>query len=147
MTPGEIQQRYGMHRDMIGGGWLKLKPGQVTDDTQMALTMGQAIIDSGGWNAPAAAMLRRLAQVKPVDVGNTCRRDPALPDRRHAGRARETKATPATAPACATCRWRWRRCMTTTPSPGQPGTRSSHDQSFRTGLALAHDAHLLRGGG
>ena len=75
MTPGEIQQRYGMHRDMIGGGWLKLKPGQVTDDTQMALTLGQSIIDSGGWNAPAAAdAFADWLKSKPVDVGNTCRR-------------------------------------------------------------------------
>jgi len=75
MTPGEIQQRYGMHRDMIGGGWLKLKPGQVTDDTQMALTLGQAVIDSGGWSAPAAAdAFVAWLKSKPIDVGNTCRR-------------------------------------------------------------------------
>ena len=75
MTPGEIQHAYGMHRDMIGGGWLKLRPGQVTDDTQMALALGQAIVASGGWNARAAAdAFADWLKSKPVDVGNTCRR-------------------------------------------------------------------------
>lgn len=46
MTPVEIQHAYGMHRDMVGGGWLKLKPGQVTDDTQMALAL--ATLDDDG---------------------------------------------------------------------------------------------------
>ncbi|MDP2026561.1 ADP-ribosylglycohydrolase family protein [Sulfuriferula sp.] len=39
MMPAEIQHAYGIHRDMVGGGWLKLKPGQITDDTQMSLAL------------------------------------------------------------------------------------------------------------
>ena len=75
MTPAEIQHRYGMHRDMIGGGWLKLKPGQITDDTQMSLALGQSILDSGGWNAVAAAdAFVAWLKSRPKDVGNTCRR-------------------------------------------------------------------------
>lgn len=75
MMPAEIQHAYGMHRDIIGGGWLKLKPGQVTDDTQMALALGQAILASGGWNAVAAAdAFVGWLKSKPLDVGNTCRR-------------------------------------------------------------------------
>ena len=75
MMPYEIQHAYGMHRDMIGGGWLKLKPGQITDDTQMSLALGQSIIDSGGWNAVAAAdAFVAWLKTRPVDVGNTCRR-------------------------------------------------------------------------
>ncbi|OGU24153.1 MAG: ADP-ribosyl-[dinitrogen reductase] hydrolase [Hydrogenophilales bacterium RIFOXYD1_FULL_62_11] len=75
MMPSEIQHAYGMHRDMIGGGWLKLKPGQITDDTQMSLALGQSIIDSGGWSATAAAdAFVAWLKTRPVDVGNTCRR-------------------------------------------------------------------------
>jgi ADP-ribosyl-[dinitrogen reductase] hydrolase len=75
MMPSEIQHSYGMHRDMIGGGWLKLKPGQVTDDTQMSLALGQSIIASGGWNPTAAADAFVVwLKSKPADVGNTCRR-------------------------------------------------------------------------
>ena len=44
MTPREIAAEYGVHSRMIGGGWLKLKPGQVTDDTEMALCIGRAIL-------------------------------------------------------------------------------------------------------
>jgi ADP-ribosyl-[dinitrogen reductase] hydrolase len=75
MTPAEIQHAYGMHRDLVGGGWLKLKPGQITDDTQMSLALAQSIIDSGGWNATAAAdAFVAWLKTRPVDVGNTCRR-------------------------------------------------------------------------
>jgi ADP-ribosyl-[dinitrogen reductase] hydrolase len=75
MTPREIQERHGTHRDIIGGGWLKLKPGQVTDDTQMSLALGQAILEVGGWDARAAAdSFVTWLKSKPADIGNTCRR-------------------------------------------------------------------------
>jgi len=75
MTVGEIQRQYGELRDIIGGGWLKLKAGAVTDDTQMSLALGNAILEAGGWDLNKiaehwAAWLRS----KPIDVGNTCRR-------------------------------------------------------------------------
>lgn len=35
MTQREIYHRYGEVNDLIGGGWLHLRPGEVTDDTQM----------------------------------------------------------------------------------------------------------------
>jgi len=75
MTPGEIAAQYGVHSRMIGGGWLKLRPGQVTDDTEMALCIGRAIIAYPDWSVNAvcdefAAWLKRV----PVDVGNTTRR-------------------------------------------------------------------------
>jgi ADP-ribosyl-[dinitrogen reductase] hydrolase len=75
MTPAQIRTRYGIHRDIIGGGWLGLQPGQVTDDTEMALALGQAIVDCGGWDLQAVAdsFVAWLAG-QPVDVGNTCYR-------------------------------------------------------------------------
>lgn len=33
----EIRRKYGTVKDMIGGGSLDLKPGEVTDDTQMTI--------------------------------------------------------------------------------------------------------------
>ena len=75
MTPREIGALYGLHRDIIGGGWLKLKPGQVTDDTQMALALGHSIIADGGFSPRAAAeSFAAWLKTKPVDVGATCRR-------------------------------------------------------------------------
>lgn len=37
MTAAEIAAKYRTFRDIVGGGWLRLKPGQVTDDTEMAI--------------------------------------------------------------------------------------------------------------
>ncbi|MDP1898627.1 MAG: ADP-ribosylglycohydrolase family protein, partial [Sulfurimicrobium sp.] len=73
MTPREIQSRYGTHRDISGGGWLRLVPGQVTDDTEMSLHLGQAIIESKGWNLNAIAdSIATWLKSRPVDVGATC---------------------------------------------------------------------------
>lgn len=75
MSAKQIQKRFGLHRDIVGGGWLGLAPGQVTDDTEMALAVGRAIVQHGGWN-PQAVADNFLAWLEggPVDVGNTCRR-------------------------------------------------------------------------
>jgi len=86
MRPREIAAQYGVHRDIIGGGWLKLARGQVTDDTTMSLALGDALLQGG------SQALRQQAQggdtltrgigdayvrwfkSRPVDCGNTCRR-------------------------------------------------------------------------
>ena len=86
MRPREIALQYGVHRHILGGGWLKLARGQVTDDTTMSLALGAALLEGG------SAALQRHAQgddtlvhsigdafvhwlrSKPVDCGNTCRR-------------------------------------------------------------------------
>ena len=76
MTPGEIRQQYGIHREMIGGGWLRLKSGQVTDDTTMSLALGDAILARGHVDAKAAAdAFDAWMRAKPVDIGNTVRRN------------------------------------------------------------------------
>jgi len=75
MMPREIQHQYGTHRDIIGGGWLKIKAGRVTDDTEMSLALGRALIASKGWNAVAVAdSFVAWLKSRPIDIGNTCRR-------------------------------------------------------------------------
>jgi ADP-ribosyl-[dinitrogen reductase] hydrolase len=80
LTPREIALRYahqgGVHREIEGGGWLRLRPGQVTDDTTMALALGEAILAEGGRVEPAAVARAFDAwmRAKPVDIGNTVRR-------------------------------------------------------------------------
>ena len=75
LMPREIRAQYGTHRDITGGGWLRLKPGQVTDDTEMSLYLGQSILDCGGWNLTAVAdAFAAWLKSRPVDVGATCRR-------------------------------------------------------------------------
>ncbi|MBI5937334.1 MAG: ADP-ribosyl-[dinitrogen reductase] hydrolase [Betaproteobacteria bacterium] len=75
MSTREIESEYGVHERMVGGGWLKLKPGQVTDDTTMALALGESILNSGGIDARSIAeAFDAWMRAKPVDIGNTVRR-------------------------------------------------------------------------
>lgn len=75
MSPALIRRRYGVHRDMIGGGWLGLEAGQVTDDTQMSLALAQAIIDCHGWHVRTVAdYFLAWMDSNPPDIGNTTRR-------------------------------------------------------------------------
>ena len=77
LTPREIKYQYGIHREIRGGGWLNIKPGQVTDDTTMALALGAAILADGG-EVHALSCARTFdawMRGKPVDIGNTVRRN------------------------------------------------------------------------
>lgn len=87
MRPREILLTYGTHRDIVGGGWLKLARGQVTDDTTMSLALGEALLAGGASGITALrdgqddALVRRIGdayvawwRAGPVDCGNTCRR-------------------------------------------------------------------------
>ena len=79
MTPREIQTVYGVHREMTGGGWLRLRRGQVTDDTEMSLALGNAILCAGRVEAGAiAAAFSDWMRGKPVDIGHTVRRGISL---------------------------------------------------------------------
>ncbi len=75
MTPGEIRATYRVHRKIIGGGWLYLKPGEVTDDTEMSLALGRALLSAGSWDLKGVAdNFLAWMKSKPVDIGATCRR-------------------------------------------------------------------------
>jgi len=67
--------------DMIGGGPFRLKPGEWTDDTSMALCLAESLIDRRGFD-PADQMARYLrwyrqgylsSTGKCFDIGNTVR--------------------------------------------------------------------------
>ena len=76
MTPREIAAQYRVHDSIRGGGWLRLKAGQVTDDTSMSLALGRAILACDG-RVDAHAAARAFddwMRAKPVDIGNTVRR-------------------------------------------------------------------------
>ncbi len=75
MTPAEIRARYRVHRRFVGGGWLGLRPGQVTDDTEMSLCIARALVGARGWDLPGIAdQFAAWMKGKPVDIGATCRR-------------------------------------------------------------------------
>lgn len=75
MTPLEIQNQFKVHRAIVGGGWLHLKPGRVTDDTEMSLCVARAIVAHQGWNLGAIAdNFVSWMRGKPIDIGSTCRK-------------------------------------------------------------------------
>ena len=75
MTPAQIRNRFGVLREIVGGGWLKLSPGQVTDDTEMTLCVARGIVRSERWDLkPIADRFAKWLSGNPADVGATCRR-------------------------------------------------------------------------
>ena len=105
MTPAEIRDRYGVLREIVGGGWLKLSPGQVTDDTEMTLCVARGIVGSAGWDlGPIADRFAHWLSEAPADVGATCRRGieeyiekgrlEASPDERGAGNGAAMRVAP-----------------------------------------------------
>ena len=59
--------------EFIGGGWLKLAPGEVTDDTQQALILAESLTESGLDLDRLAAGLIAWFRGDPKDIGNTTR--------------------------------------------------------------------------
>lgn len=82
MTQAEITRRYGGEvRDMVGGGWLSLRPGETTDDTAMTLAVAEGIAENP--ENPIPGIGRRFIDwyiSKPKDVGLTCARVITLAD-------------------------------------------------------------------
>ncbi|PVV07446.1 MAG: ADP-ribosyl-[dinitrogen reductase] hydrolase [gamma proteobacterium symbiont of Ctena orbiculata] len=75
LTPREIREKHGIHDRILGGGWLRLKAGQVTDDTEMSLALGESILAHGGVeDAAVAEAFSQWMRTKPIDIGNTVRR-------------------------------------------------------------------------
>lgn len=75
MSAEEIRMKYaGEVREMIGGGWLNLKPGEITDDTEMTLAVAEGIAETP--HNPIQTIGRRFIEwydSNPKDIGNCCR--------------------------------------------------------------------------
>jgi ADP-ribosyl-[dinitrogen reductase] hydrolase len=75
MTKGEIAAQYGVHRNIVGGGWLRLTSGRATDDTEMALLLGRSLVRKGQIDThDICEEFAAWLKAGPIDVGNTCRR-------------------------------------------------------------------------
>ena len=75
MTAEEILAKYGAPVcEMVGGGWLSVVPGEVTDDTQMTLAVAEGIVENPEMPIPTIGK-RFIAwhDSRPKDIGNTCR--------------------------------------------------------------------------
>lgn len=74
MDRATIRRDYGQLRDIVGGGWLRVAPGEITDDTQMALCIARSIAARGGFDAAdIAARFVGWFRSHPKDIGNTTR--------------------------------------------------------------------------
>jgi ADP-ribosyl-[dinitrogen reductase] hydrolase len=70
----EVAERFGFHRDITGGGWLGLRPGEVTDDTQMACCIAHSLVACRGFVArDIAERFVAWYRSQPPDIGNTTR--------------------------------------------------------------------------
>lgn len=84
MAVGDIKAKYGVVDGLIGGGWLDLQPGDVTDDTEMSICVMQALEDEARHNDRFKRPWRFKRTVAekfilwldrgPKDVGGACRR-------------------------------------------------------------------------
>jgi ADP-ribosyl-[dinitrogen reductase] hydrolase len=71
----EVAERYGgTLRKMVGGGQLRLKPGETTDDTAMATALAESLVAGGDFNVDdVAARYVAWLSSNPKGVGNITR--------------------------------------------------------------------------
>lgn len=77
MHANQIKKEFGQVTDIIGGGWLNLKPGEVTDDTQMTICIMAALIGKSTDEDFTNLCVRNFIKwykSKPKDIGNQCRK-------------------------------------------------------------------------
>lgn len=73
MTATEIKESHGEVRDMLGGGWLDLKIGDITDDTEMTIHVAIGILENPNNPIPAVGeQFKKWLISKPKDIGLTC---------------------------------------------------------------------------
>jgi ADP-ribosyl-[dinitrogen reductase] hydrolase len=73
MAPELIKASIGVHRDITGGGWLELEPGEVTDDTEMTLCVARSLVECQSFNMEDIANKFVVWYDDPVDIGSTVR--------------------------------------------------------------------------
>lgn len=82
MSEEQIKKNFGKVTDIIGGGWLNLKAGEVTDDTQMSMCVMNALMrtlnehDPMGYSFMMECRKEFIKWYKsgPKDVGGQCAR-------------------------------------------------------------------------
>lgn len=82
MSEEQIKNKFGKVTDIIGGGWLNLKAGEITDDTQMTMCIMNALMRTLNEDDPMGYLFMmecRKEFIKwyksgPKDVGGQCSR-------------------------------------------------------------------------
>jgi ADP-ribosyl-[dinitrogen reductase] hydrolase len=79
MGPEQIQIKHGTVREMIGGGWLLLRPGQTTTPVALARRVGESLVERRGLDAAdVAARYADYYRTAPKDVAGALRTALAL---------------------------------------------------------------------
>ena len=74
MSEGQIKSKHGLVTEMIGGGWLNLSPGEITDDTQMTIAVAKGILEDPANPIPYVGReFIKWHDGNPKDIGNCCR--------------------------------------------------------------------------
>ncbi len=78
MSAEQIRKEHGQVTDIIGGGWLELYPGEITDDTQMTMCVMSAIMrrpkDLDKFIKNCENNFITWVNSKPKDIGAQCAR-------------------------------------------------------------------------
>ena len=75
MNREQIKKQYGQVTDIIGGGWLNLKAGKVTDDTQMSICVMDALMGNIKlFEECCMGNFIEWYRMGPKDVGGQCSR-------------------------------------------------------------------------
>jgi ADP-ribosyl-[dinitrogen reductase] hydrolase len=70
MSADEIARTHGTARELRGGGWLHLRPGQVTDGTEQMLLVLESYLENGAFDPhDIAERLLEWYRAGPVDLG------------------------------------------------------------------------------
>ena len=82
MSEDEIKSEYGKLTDIVGGGWLDLMAGEVTDDTQMSICVMEVLMknDFKNFKKDVADSFVDWYDTNPKDIGNQCRKAIAFYD-------------------------------------------------------------------
>jgi len=73
LKPDQIKSRYGVHRDIVGGGAFNWRPGQGTDDTDLTWAVVAAYLDGNYSLYRVAAEFLDWYRTSPPDIGGTTR--------------------------------------------------------------------------
>lgn len=73
MTDTQIKMHYGVVDEIIGGGWLGLEPGEVTDDTQMSMCVMDALMhEKEIFKENCMNNFIKWYKTEPKDIGCQC---------------------------------------------------------------------------
>ncbi len=71
----QIKNKFGILKDILGAGWLGLRPGQFTDDTQMMLCLAHSLVEKKGFDINDIAHRYVIwKNSNPPDIGRTVRK-------------------------------------------------------------------------